>query len=82
MKIMKDEKKHHGAVDESSLEQQFRKLDTDYFCFMKFLEPYTYSASGPLWHGRQAGRLAGIGKSMSGGLLGKTGNWEPGDHMQ
>ena len=24
---MKDEKKHHGAVDEPSLEQQFRKLD-------------------------------------------------------
>ena len=27
-KILKDEKKLHGAVDESSLEQQFRKLDT------------------------------------------------------
>ena len=24
---MKDEKKRHGAVDESSSEQQFRKLD-------------------------------------------------------
>ena len=26
--ILKDEKKHYGAVDESSLEQQFFKLDT------------------------------------------------------
>ena len=26
-KILKDEKKHHGAVDESSLEQQFHKSD-------------------------------------------------------
>ena len=26
-KIVKDEKKFHGAVDESSLEQQFHKLD-------------------------------------------------------
>ena len=26
-KIVKDKKKLHGAVDESSLEQQFRKLD-------------------------------------------------------
>ena len=26
-KILKDEKKHHGAVDESSSEQQFHKLD-------------------------------------------------------
>ena len=26
-KILEDEEKHHGAVDESSLEQQFRKLD-------------------------------------------------------
>ena len=26
-KIVKDEKKLHGAVDESSLELQFRKLD-------------------------------------------------------
>ena len=26
-KILKDEKKHHGAVDESSLEKQFCKLD-------------------------------------------------------
>ena len=25
-KILKDEKKHHDAVDESSLEQEFRKL--------------------------------------------------------
>ena len=25
--VMKDEKKHHGAVDEASSEQQFRKLD-------------------------------------------------------
>ena len=24
---MKDEKRHHGAVNESSLEQQFHKLD-------------------------------------------------------
>ena len=24
--ILKDEKKHHGIVDESSLKQQFRKL--------------------------------------------------------
>ena len=27
-KILKDEKKHHGAVYESSSEQQFRKSDT------------------------------------------------------
>ena len=27
MMIMKDEKKHHGVVDESSLEQQFCKSD-------------------------------------------------------
>ena len=27
-KIMKDEKKHHGAVNESSVEQHFHKSDT------------------------------------------------------
>ena len=27
-KIVKDEKKHQGAVDESSVEQQFRESDT------------------------------------------------------
>ena len=45
---MKDEKKchHDGTVDESSLEQQRKSDATEYLCFVKFLEPYPYSASG------------------------------------
>ena len=40
-KKRKDERKHHGTVDESSSELQFRKLDTyNYLCCMKNLEPY------------------------------------------
>ena len=34
---MKDEKKHCGAVDESLLEQQFRKSHPIYLCYVKNL---------------------------------------------
>ena len=40
-KIVKDEKKLHGAVDKSSSEQHFHKLDTITFCCVKNLEPYS-----------------------------------------
>ena len=37
-KILKDEMKHHGRVDESSSEQQFRKSDV---ITVKNLDPYS-----------------------------------------
>ena len=52
-KIVKDEKKLHGAVDESSSKQQFRTLDTITFVVRKIWS-HTPSASGS--YGRQAGR--------------------------
>ena len=50
MKLLKDEKKHHGAVEQSSLEQQFHKLDTITFVVLKMWS-HTPSASGS--YGRQ-----------------------------
>ena len=38
MEILKDDKKYHGAVDESSSQQQFSKLDA----MCENLEPYSY----------------------------------------
>ena len=40
-KVTKDEKKHQGAVDEPSSEQQYRKLDAITLCCVKTLEPYS-----------------------------------------
>ena len=41
-KILKVEKKHHGTVDKSSLEQQFRKSEAITFVVcMRNLEPYS-----------------------------------------
>ena len=53
-KIVKDKKKFHGAVDKSSLEQEFCKLDaiTNVYC-VKNLE----SSIGS--YGRQSGRQSG-----------------------
>ena len=52
---MKDEKKFHGAVDKSSSEQHFRRLDTITFVVRKIWS-HTPSASGS--YGSLAGRQA------------------------
>ena len=54
-KIVKDEKKLHGAVDKSSSEQQFCKLDTITFIVQKIWS-HTHSAGGS--YGRQSNRQA------------------------
>ena len=52
-KILKDENKHYGAVDESSSEQQFRKSYTITFVVSKICS-HTPSVSGS--YGRQSDR--------------------------